>query len=61
MAKPVTFFKEVRSEMTKVIWPTRRQAQRLTLMVVGVSVAVGLFIGGLDFLLTKITEAILGR
>jgi len=59
--KPVTFLAEVKSELSKVVWPTRAQAIRLTAIVIGVSVAVGLFIGVLDFLLTKLTEIFIYR
>jgi len=56
---PVTFLKEVRSEMEKVSWPTRQQAVRLTLIVIGISVVVALFIGALDFTFTKAMEGII--
>jgi len=49
---PVEFVFEVRDELSKVVWPTREQAIKLTLIVIGTSIAVGLFIGGLDLLLT---------
>lgn len=58
-AKPVTFLSEVREELSRVIWPSRRETLKLTLIVIFVSALVGLFLGGLDFLLTKITEAFL--
>ena len=59
MAKPTVFIKEVKTELTKVNWPTKNQAVRLTLIVIGVSVAVGIFIGILDYLLTKVMALIL--
>jgi preprotein translocase subunit SecE len=52
--KIVTFLKEVRLEMKKVNWPTRQQTVRYTLIVIGVSVAVAAFLGGLDFLFTTL-------
>lgn len=48
--KIITFLKEVRMEMKKVNWPTREQTIRYTLIVLGVSVAVALFLGGMDFI-----------
>ena len=56
---PVTFLKEVRSEMEKVSWPSRQEATRLTLIVIGISVVVALFIGALDFGFTKMMEGII--
>ncbi|MFA5746772.1 MAG: preprotein translocase subunit SecE [Candidatus Paceibacterota bacterium] len=42
------FFKEVATEVKKVSWPTRREVLNYTLIVIGASVAVGAFLGGLD-------------
>ena len=52
--KTVTFLKEVRLEMKKVNWPTREETIRYTLIVIGVSLAVAVFLGGLDFLFTTL-------
>ena len=48
--KIISFLKEVRIEMKRVNWPTRQETLRYTLIVVGVSVTVAAFLGGLDFL-----------
>ena len=48
MNKAVQFFQEVRAELMKVNWPTRKQTLNYTVLVVAVSVAVALFLGGLD-------------
>ena len=58
-AKPLIFLKEVRREMERVAWPKRPEAVRLTLIVVGTSLAVGVFIGILDFVFTKLMSLIL--
>lgn len=47
--KIVGFLKEVKLEMKKVNWPTRKETIRYTLIVIGVSVAVAAFLGTLDF------------
>ena len=59
MTSPVTFIKEVKTELGKVTWPTRREAFRLTMVVIGVSVAVGIFIGALDILFIKLADTLL--
>lgn len=59
--QPVTFLKEVQGELKKVTWPTRQEAIRLTLIVIGVSIAVGVFIGGLDYIFVKVMEVILQK
>ena len=49
-SKIAKFFKEVRIELKKVTWPTRAETIRYTLLVIGVSAGVALFLGGLDYL-----------
>lgn len=47
-SKIVKFFKEVKSEMKKVAWPSKKQVTNNTLIVMAVVVLVGLFIWILD-------------
>ena len=56
VVSPVTFLKEARSELTKVIWPTRAETLKLTALVIGISATVGLFIGGLDILFVTLQQ-----
>ena len=56
---PLTYVKESRAELGKVIWPTRRETIRLTIVVVLVSILVGAYIAGLDALFAKIAEKVL--
>ncbi len=55
MNKAIDFLKEVRAELSNVVWPTREQTIRYTVLVVLVAVVTGLFLGGLDYLLTLLT------
>ena len=52
--KIVTFFQEVKMEMKKVNWLTKRETIRYTLIVIGISVAVAIYLGSLDFIFTTI-------
>jgi len=52
--KIITFLKEVRIEMKKVNWPTRQETIRYTLIVIGVSLTVAIFLGTLDFIFTTL-------
>lgn len=61
MVHPKQFLLEVKGELGKVIWPTKQEAIRLTATVIGVSIAVGIFIGAWDFLFTKLMEIILRK
>lgn len=58
---PAHFFREVREELTKVVWPTRDEIIRLTGVVIIVSLGVGLFLGGVDLILTKIISLLVTR
>ena len=48
--KPSKFFKEVKSELKKVVWPSGKQVINNTLIVLALVILVGLFIYGLDSL-----------
>ncbi|MDP3955481.1 MAG: preprotein translocase subunit SecE [bacterium] len=61
MVSPAKFLAEVRGELSKVIWPTRPELIRLTALVIGISLIVGIYIGGLDLIFTKVMEVILQR
>lgn len=50
----INYLREVRAELTKVTWPTRAEATHLTLVILGVSLAVGLYVGGLDLIFTNL-------
>lgn len=52
---PVQFMREVVSELKKVTWPTRDETVKLTVVVIAISAIVGLFIGGLDIVMVKLT------
>jgi len=56
---PIQFIRQSIEELKKVSWPTRAETIKLTLIVFAVSAAVGAYIGGLDFLYTKLVELIL--
>lgn len=59
MTTPIAFVRETRDELKKVVWPTKSEVIRLTSVVIAISVIVGVFIGGLDFVFTKLLQFIL--
>ncbi|MFH1244401.1 MAG: preprotein translocase subunit SecE [bacterium] len=48
------YLREVRLELGKVTWPTRAEATKLTVIIIVASLAVGLYVGGLDVLFTNL-------
>lgn len=51
--------REVRGELTKVVWPKREEVIKLTMVVFLFSVIVGAYLGGLDLIFTKLLELII--
>ncbi|MDO8515228.1 MAG: preprotein translocase subunit SecE [bacterium] len=58
---PAKFFIEVRDELKKVTWPNRPQVIKMTAVVIGVTVVVSAYLGGLDFLFAKLFSIIVSR
>lgn len=57
LAEPITrYFKDTRGELRKVTWPTRKQATNLTLIVLGVMVAMAVFLGTFDFIFATLVR-----
>jgi preprotein translocase subunit SecE len=50
----IRYFQDTGDELRKVSWPTREQAIRLTLIVLGSTVAAALFFGVLDLLFQRL-------
>ncbi|HUC94668.1 MAG TPA: preprotein translocase subunit SecE [Candidatus Saccharimonadales bacterium] len=61
MKSVITFFSEVRSELTKVTWPKRNEVVRLTFIVFAVSGIIGAYVGGLDYVFTKVLASVLTK
>jgi preprotein translocase SecE subunit len=52
------FFQEAWQELKKVTWPTPEQARNLTILVLAVSAAVGLYITFFDYFFGLIAKAL---
>ena len=48
-----SFFTEVRNEMRRVTWPSRREVYATTVVVILVSAFFGLYLWGLDLAIDK--------
>jgi preprotein translocase subunit SecE len=51
---------EIAAELKKVVWPTRAETQRLTIMVILVAGGVGIFLGVADYGFTRLMQLIIG-
>ena len=47
-------FNGIREELRKVAWPNRAETIRLTSVVIGISLIIGLYVGIIDILLAKL-------
>jgi preprotein translocase subunit SecE len=56
---PGEFFRQVRAETAKVVWPTRRETMTTALMVVIMTTILGLFFFGVDSAFSAIVKALL--
>ena len=54
------YFRELRSELKKVVWPTKEQVLKNTLIVAGCVLVVGLFIWLFDFFASVLITGLIG-
>jgi preprotein translocase subunit SecE len=57
---PLEFLQQVRTEVAKVTWPTRRETVITTFMVIVMSIAAALFFLTADWVLSEVVTLVLG-
>ncbi|GFE59243.1 preprotein translocase subunit SecE [Geobacter sp. AOG1] len=60
LAKTKNFLEEVKVELGKVTWPTRKETVATTWVVVVIIVIISLYLGACDVVLAKLMRRILG-
>lgn len=53
------FFNEVKAEMGKVTWPTRKETIGTAWVVIAIVLLISLYLGACDFILAKLIRMIL--
>lgn len=53
------YLRETRAEIAKVAWPTVQETRNLSLIVIGVTIAMSFALGILDFVFSKLVENLL--
>jgi preprotein translocase subunit SecE len=53
-------FRDIKSELKKVTWPSRQEAINLSTIVIAVAIAVGLFLGGIDYIFSLLVRFLVG-
>lgn len=56
----LTFAKDSRTEVRKVVWPTRQEATQTTLIVLAATVVMSLLLWGLDGIIVRVVSFITG-
>jgi len=57
--KLTNYLKEVKVEIKKVNMPTKQETIKYTLIVIGLSLVIAIFLGGLDFMFTFLVSKFL--
>lgn len=55
------FLVESKEELVKVVWPTRKEAMAMTVVVLVICSVVGIYLGAIDFVLTKAMTLLLQK
>jgi preprotein translocase subunit SecE len=54
-----TFLSEVRTELRKVTWPSRKEVYSTTVVVIATSIFFGFYLWGLDLALSRVLSLVL--
>ena len=60
LAKANKFLQEVKVELGKVTWPTRKETVATSWIVIVIIVLISLYLGACDIVLTKLMRLVLG-
>lgn len=52
------FFKDLKSEVKKVVWPSKKQVKNNTAVVIAFMAIAAVFVCGIDFILTTLVNMI---
>ncbi len=61
LAEGRAFFSEVRSELKKVTWPSRKEVYSTTIVVIATSILFGFYLWGLDLAFSRAMSLVLAR
>jgi len=59
LSKVRNYFKESKTELSKVSWPGKNELVRLTVVVIAITIAIGAYLGLLDYIFNRILELLI--
>ena len=57
-ARSRTFLAQVRNELERVTWPTRKEVYATTLVVILTSILFGVYLWGIDLILSSLVNSV---
>ena len=57
----IEYIKDVKTELGHVNWPTTNHTVAFTMVVIGISVLVAVYLGFFDFLFTRLLAFLIGN
>lgn len=61
MSKITNYVRESVAELKKVTWPTKKETYNYTLLVIGISLGVAIFLGLLDYIFAQGFQVLINR
>jgi preprotein translocase subunit SecE len=61
MDKFIKYLSETAAELNQVSWPTQHQAMLYTVLVIGISIIVSMFVGAFDYLFSQFINFIVNK
>jgi preprotein translocase subunit SecE len=59
LSRLINYIKSSQQELKKVVWPSKKEVIQHTMLVIGISLGVAVFLGAVDYLLTLLMRTIL--
>lgn len=57
--KLLNYLKASQEELKKVVWPSKKETRNHTLLVIGISLLVAIFLGAIDFLFNFVLDKLI--
>ncbi len=54
--KIILFLKDVKVELKKVSWPTKKETIKYTIIVIVISILTAIFLGGIDYFFSYLVD-----